>query len=802
MLVLLGTVSGSAQVDRGGFAGAVSGLVKDASTQKPVEYANVILLSGRDSTQVTGTITDMSGAFDIRPVRPGRYYLQVRFMGYESRDVEEIVVTPGRPQVDVGTIFLDPAILLLDGVSVEGEKPAITFAIDKKVIAVSEMPTAVSGNAVDVLENVPSVTVDIEGNVTLRGSSNFTVLIDGRPTVLDAADALQQTPASAIENIEIITNPSVKYDPEGTAGIINLVMKKGQQNGLRGMANANIGLRGKYGGDVLLESRRGKFGFTFGVDYRRFTFQGSRMEENETVRDGLRSYIYSNGDDERKRRSSGLRGSIDFQMTPSDFLTLNMRAGRGSGGSEGVENFEKWAEPDNVHEITRTFSERDRSSDYYSSNLTYLHRFGGPKGHELQSQLSYQYRDGDEYTLHEEFDQSGVQINGRKTTESGPSGEIEFKLDYTLPMTESRKFEAGYDLELNAQEEDNGLHDYSTEEMRLIYQPEYSNKTKYDRRIDAIYAIYADKWMNLGMQAGFRTEYTGRHIEIVETGETFEIDRWDYFPSLHMSYQFPGNHQVMASYTRRINRPRGYFLEPFETWTDAYNVRKGNPALEPEYINAWESGYQTNVGKNLFSLEAYYRHTENTIERVRSVYAPNVTLQTVENIGEEFAFGSEMMLNMDLVKSWNVNLMGNLYQYRVEGRQYDEDFSKESLNWNIHLNQMFRLLKTTQVQFNTRYVSPSVRAQGTREGFFMSDLAFKQEFLNRDLTVTLQIRDIFGTGKFEFTSEGPDFYIYDKFTRETPFVMLNIRYAINHYKPDRRQPVENGINGTPSEDEF
>jgi outer membrane cobalamin receptor len=331
------------------------------------------------------------------------------------------------------------------------------------------------------------------------------------------------------------------------------------------------------------------------------------------------------------------------------------------------------------------------------------------------------------------------------------------------------------------------MYEYDSITGEYEFRPEFSNVVEYEDKIHSLYALYKGEWGDFGYQGGLRSEYQYRLIELVGENEDFTIDQWDFFPSGHVSYGFPDEHEVMASYTRRIDRPRGWQLEPFETWMDAYNVRTGNPALKPEYIDSYELGYQKQFGRNLFSLEGYYRVTHNKIERVRSVYDANIILHSVENVGTDYSYGTEAMLEWDLFKWLNINLTGDIYQYRVEGVLYGEDFSRESFNWNTRLNTTFKLGKATRVQINGIYYSPSISSQGRREGFYTTNAAIRQDLWNKKLAVTLQLRDILGTAKHEFTSEGSDFYSYTEFSRKSPVVILALSFNFNRYRPERQR---------------
>ena len=301
---------GNYQRNMGG--ATITGKVVDPAIDATIEYANIILIQQKTQKQFSGTTSDKEGLFVLKGVKPGIYTLQVKFMGYHQYNRENIRVKPGQEQIDLGKIELEQAILMLEGVQVEAEEAPIEYKIDKKVINVSKQFTSLSGSAVEVLENVPSVRVDIDGNVSLRGSSSFMVLIDNRPSVLDANEALQQIPASSIENIEIITNPSAKYDPDGTSGIINIITKKKSLNGQSGMVNLNAGLDEKYGGNFLINFRQEKFSAYVSANYNSRNFPGTSKSENRTFSDDTTSYIYSSGDSKRKMESYGIRGGLDL----------------------------------------------------------------------------------------------------------------------------------------------------------------------------------------------------------------------------------------------------------------------------------------------------------------------------------------------------------------------------------------------------------------------------------------------------------------------------------------------------------
>lgn len=772
----------SAQPREGDF---ISGTVLDSVHQVPIEYATVMLFSRIDSLRVSGAATDAAGNFKILPVRPGSYFLQISFLGYLPRTLEGLEINRESMRKELGNILLVPTILQGSEVSIIGEKPAVEFHLDKKVINVAKQQNVISGSAVDVLEQVPSVSVDIEGNISLRGSENFMVLVDGRPSILDPNDALQQIPAGTIESIEIITNPSAKYSAEGPAGIINVILNKNRARGISGMVNLNGGLDDKKGGDVLLTKRRDGVTLTLAGDYDDKNFPGETKSVNRTMRDGITSNILSNGSRSHQRTRYGLRGEIEWNPTFRNLLSIGGRVGGMSGERNSDLSYEKWTNTE-PHEINSSRSESERSGEFYSMYSYYRHRFA-PKGNELTAYLQFNSRESEEKSGNEEFNSANTLVSGQKSTESGPSQGADIKLEYLRELPAEKKLEAGYEGNLDRSEDRNEMAEYDTLQQIYVSQPEFEHKTNYRRNVHAVYAAFGDNSRKLGYQLGLRSEYTDRSIELAGEDRVFTIDRWDYFPSAHLSLNLDKGRQLMTSYSRRIHRARGWQLEPFETWSDAYNVRRGNPSLKPEYIDSYEAGFLTEIWRGSLSLETYYRVTKNRVEFIRSTYSENVTLLTFENVGKDYSLGTECRFDFKLLSWLETGLSGNFYDYRIKGDYGDRSFDNHSFSWNSRLTNTIKIGRSLRWQVDGHYRSSQITSQGEREGFFMTNTSLRKEFLNNNLSMTLQVRDLFGASSRESTASGPDFYEYRKMQRDTPIVMLNINYKFNNYKakPER-----------------
>ncbi|MEO0077874.1 MAG: outer membrane beta-barrel family protein, partial [candidate division WOR-3 bacterium] len=356
---------------------------------------------------------------------------------------------------------------------------------------------------------------------------------------------------------------------------------------------------------------------------------------------------------------------------------------------------------------------------------------------------------------------------------------------YSLPLRIEDKFEAGVQAALHRARSESRVWEYDTVVDSFRYRPEYSPTVTYADNVTAVYAQYAGKSSELGFQPGLRVEYSDR---LVSSGSgEYRFRRWDYFPTMHLSYELPAHQQVMASYTRRIERPRGWELWPFESRQDAYNVRRGNPDLKPEITDAFEAGWQMPLGASRVSVEGYYRITHDKIERLRSVYEPGVILHTAANVGADYSLGSELLLDLQLLRWWRMNLSGDIYDYRITGRYKDQDFSNSSFNWSGRLANDFSLPTQTRIQLNLRYESPKATAQGRDAGRLMSETAVRQQFFNRQLSVAFQVRDLMGAGGFESTSEGSQFYNYFRLRQQSPTISLNLTWNFNNYRAERRR---------------
>ena len=774
-------------------SGSISGIVVDELTKHSMEYTNVVVYKQADSSLVSGTVTNAEGYFEIRKIPYGKYYVSAKFLGYDEKIINQITINAETNKVSLGTISLSPASTNIADVEVVAEQSPILYKLDKKVVTVNSNLNSSGGTAVEVLENTPSVQVDIEGNVSLRGSSNFTVLVDGRPSPFSGGDALEQIPAGSIEKIEIITNPSAKYDPDGTAGIINVITKKRSLQGTSGMVNASADTRGSHSGDVIFSLKKEKISYSLNANIRDRKRNGY-MEENNWSQVGDTTYsTYSSGDREGGHSGKSIKGGIDYAINEKANLGLNLSVGEGAFNRSATSDYHEWTDPasQELDQISKDYM--SHTSNYYSGGLDYNHNFS-TDGHNLKASAFFKMEDSYSDNGSDLFTMNEVISEGQKTFEDGEGTEMRFQLDYTYPFSESGKFEAGGQTRIDDEAERYGVYTRVMPGGEFSTDVEDATESNYNRLIYALYSIYGNEWKDFGYQFGLRGEYTKRSLENTAAGKTYTIDRFDYFPSAHFSYQLPADQQIMTSYSRRIDRPRGYWLEPFITYRDAYTLWQGNPGLKPEYINSFELSYKKQFGLSFVSLEAFYRNTKNKVERIRSVYSEDIMLHTVENVGEDFSKGLELMLNMNMNKWYSFNLMGSAfdYSYKITSDLIESENPGHSTNWDMRLKNTFKLRKNVKFQLDGSYRGPSVTAQGTREGYFMTSSAVRADFFDNKLSVTLQFKDMLKTGKHEFESTGLDFYSKTLFERNPQVLQLSLSYKINNYL-EKQSGVREGM---------
>jgi len=780
--------------------GTVQGKVIDQSSGQPIPYSSIAIYSQRDSSLVTGAISGDDGSFIIRKVSFGRFYAEIVFIGYERKRIPGILIRPESNSVNLGDIGILEASVNLQEVTVTTERSPVEFHLDKKVVQVGENLNAAGGSVAQALENVPSVTVDIDGNVSLRGSSNFTVLIDGKPSPLEGSDALRQIPASAVENIEIITNPSAKYDPDGLSGIINVITKKRALDGFSGIVDASVGTGDKYRGDFLINYKNDKFSSFVGADFTDQTRAGERKISQMTIVDDTSQYIDHFGNGPFAREGYTLKGGMGYTLNNWNSLSLEGSYGYSRFSRSSNEYFKEYTIPSSSESYYILNESDSRYEDFYNLTFSYEKLFKS-KDHKLTSYLYYAREWGgsdettDQLPTDDEWMGTGEDPYRIYIQEPSRESELRFQIDYVKPVGANGKFESGYQLRDDRERESYLFDEWDSKLNDWVDNPDFTNALNFRRDIQAIYGMYSGKLSALEYQVGIRGEYTYRTIRNSQAESPSVLDRFDYFPTVHLSLKVGEEDQAQINYSRRINRPRGYMLDPFVHYMNPNTIRIGNPDLLPEYVDSYELAYQKGLGKSFISLEGYYRLTHEAMTRISEVMDDGTRVLSTKNLNEEHAMGAELMTNFIVNKWFSFNLSGNIYRYKLIGTVSDSDVNTSSTNYDSRLNANFRITPTTKFQLQGFYQGPSVTAQGRRADFLRTSAALRQDLFKNKLTATLQLQDIFGTSTFNFTNEGANYYDSIHMKRESQVVMLTLSFRINNYKKQNGQHDMNNNNG-------
>ncbi|MBB6609938.1 TonB-dependent receptor [Pontibacter sp. Tf4] len=809
-------------------SGRISGTLIDATSKAPVGFANVVLLTATDSSLVTGATSDIEGKFLMERVPTGRFMLRVSMVGYPTKYVPNITVTATSPTVALGNISLKPAATQLSEVQIVTERELVQYDLDKKVVNVSKDIAAQSGSVAEVMQNLPSVNVDIDGNVSMRGSENVTILIDGKRSALSNL-TLDQIPANLIESIELITNPSSKYNPEGTSGIINLVMKKENKPGFHGSASVTAGTYDNYNTSLNLNYRYFKWSLNGGYDYRQRTRPGenesftTNFHLDEQGRLDSTSYRQQYGERNSTDISHNFRLGADYFVTPK--ITVSASALYRFGQDEG-DSYNRYTfldENRDLRDVRLRYTDDLEDEKALDLTLGYRQTFT-KKGQELTADIVYNTNVDDEISNYREFSQlnSGIPELQRSLVDDG-NYEFVANADYMHPLSENSNLEAGFRSTFERLDEDSRFFSQNGTTDQLLLDPKQSNHFVYDETVHAVYANYNNKFRSISYQIGLRAEQTlttaDQRADSPDTNyEPIDNNYFSLFPTLFITNDFDDNNKVQFSYSRRINRPRSRFLNPFEDRSDIYNVRYGNPALRPEFVNSLELGYLRYMGDASFNGTVFYRHTTDEIERFRTATTITITETdengniverevpanriTFLNLASNTAYGIELGVNYPVTSWWRLNASWSGFQTEVNTTQNDTELSSSRVSWNSKLNSSMTVWKDMDIQLSASYRSPMADIQGRMEQMFSADLGVKKDVLKKNGTITLRVSDLFNTRQFNFLSYGDTFRTESENRRQSRIVYLGFTYRLNSDNDTQRNRRQNNENGGDSEEDF
>jgi outer membrane receptor protein involved in Fe transport len=791
------TISGFAQQPKynpkGGTHLSILGKVVDDHGE-PVPFANVALYSASDSLVIKGTATDEKGLFELK-TKPGNYYLQISFLSFETRIIPDVQVK--KADVVLKSVELQPSSKALKEVTVTAEKSQMVLKLDKRVFNVGSDLNNTGQNAVEILENIPSVDVDVEGNVSLRNNQNVRILIDGKPSALvgvSSNDALKMLQGDMVERVEVITNPSARYDAEGEVGIINIILKKEKKKGINGVFEARAGYPNRIGGSFTLNMRKKKLNtfIGYGLNYRE---RPGRGETYHVFYQPDTTFSYRS---ERDHSRNGLfhtgRAGVSYDFNKYNSLSFSGDYTSGAGVNTARLIYKDFNE---ANELVRTNDRDEEEDNTYvgaGTRLNYTRTFKRPDiKWTIDAAYNYSESFEDATIIETSTDTDFITTEQRaRTTEEEQNTLVQSDFEMPLGKKKSGKFEAGFKMNLRQIVNDFLVEDYLGGEFVAI--PQLDNKMIYTENIYAAYLMFGNKTKKLSYQGGLRYEYSDVTTDLKKTGEVNPREYGNLFPSVNLSYEFKKNSFLQASYSRRISRPWHWWLFPFYNLSDNRNIASGNPNLDPVFTDAFELGYMKRWEKANVLVSPYYRYSTGTVERILLADSNGINYRFPVNLGFRNSFGLEVSGSVSPFKWWDINASFNLFQDMTKGSYQNQNYDVDATGWTTRLMNKWKFKKRYSLQLTSRYRAPQNTVQGKRLAMYSFDIAGAMDLLKGNATLTLSIRDLLNTRMRRSITNGPDFYDESDFQWMSRYGQLTFTYRLNQ-KKNRRNSGMGGDGG-------
>ncbi len=790
----------------------VSGKVIDAEEKYPLEYATISFFSKSENKIVTGGITDLEGNFNIQ-VPIGLYNVSVEYLSYKTKTYPDKRIDK---KIDLGTVGLSLNLEALDQVEIIAERTTVEIKLDKKIYNVGKDLTVRGGTVSDVLDNVPSVSVDVEGNVALRGNDDVRILINGKPSGLvglNSTEALRQLPAEAIERVEVITSPSARYDAEGTAGILNIILRRSKLQGLNGAVTVNAGYPTQAGISGNINYRTGDFNFFNTTNYNYRNVPGNAFSNTTFIPEGNR--LQETRDFDRIRKGLNTNLGVEWYINDTASLTTSIQY-RDSNNEQETNNNVLEIDSDGFLTASRNrFDPEFEDDKTIQYTVNFDKQFGDNTEHRLT--LNFQYEESSE--LEESLIvQDAIPVEDVATDEN--QDRVFLQGDYVLPVGEVSQFEFGYqgrfltldtDYEVSFRDNDTGEFELSTD---------LSNNLIYREYVNAFYTQFGSKIKSkFSYLLGLRMEDSRITIDQVTSGQ---FDRKTYiglFPTINLAYEISEDENITLGYNRRIRRPRSRFINPFPSRSSATNLFQGNPDLDPSYSNTYDLGYYKKFGKLQLNTSLYYQRTTDNFNfinvgtddffifetnQIVNINDPNfdqldedfdliqIIRRTPVNLATNDRYGFEFTLTYRPTKKWNINGNFNLFQSVTKGVFENTDFGAENLSWFIRLNNKYTLPGQIDWQTRLNYRGPREDAQNRTKGIFSADLAFSKDFFNEKASLAINVSDVFNSRKRITETTTDSFNSESEFQWRVRTFNLSFTYRFNQQKQRERNGRGNG----------
>lgn len=777
------------------FAGTETGPLKINGTvlenKQPVPYATVSVLSLPDSNLVTGAISDENGEFEIKNLKKGKYLLKVDFLGYESiyKNLGEI-----EKNTDVGGISLLQGAQKLNEVTVTGTQRVVEVKIDKKVYNVDKDPATTGATGLEALQNAPSVNVDVDGNISLRGDEGVRILVNGRPLNIPAKQFLEQTPANNIEKIEVITNPSAKYNPEGTTGLINIILKKNTQKGINGSINSTFGygIYAKNNNGINLNYRINKFNAFVNVGNNNSKrASGGTTERIFNIGNDSTVNQFIDEDNFRINNSLNAKAGLDYFYDENNVFYFSGGLNGGNDNGESLLNsFFYNQNGENLNQFSNRISTNNGDNSSYNFNGGWQHKFA-KENHTLDIDLNYSGDSRNNFEDNEETFRNGsdgsINSISRVTQSEFNEGSLFFgKADYVLPITDSIRFEAG--INVTKEQPTNGvtrsMFNDSTQQFEI--QDNFTNVFSVTRDILAFYSTVSLQKKKFGYKFGLRAENTVRNSEL-ESGGDFKKSYLSFFPSTFVTYKLGKSTELQASYSRRLNRPNLFQLNPFISSSDPYNTRNGNPFLNPEFINNFELGASNYWKKFSLTGTVYYRQVNDLVRRFITLTDDGVNNVSYKNQSQSSTIGNELIVTYTPNKRFRSSLDFNGWISTFVLDSTDQGGNNTLKSYNINSATSYSFENGISLQANIRYNARFRVQQGVIDPRYGLDLSARIPVLDKKGTISLRFTDVLNTRQFAFRSQNLD-YTFDILRKwETRVAYISFSYTFGKQFKQRKR---------------
>ena len=739
--------------------GVVYGTVVDSTSGTPIPYASVAIINNRSNTIMTGGISNEDGEFHVKEIPLGRHKIVIEYIGYKKQELGPYNFMPfgdNKTEYNLETIALSQTTLQMAGVNVEGERPLFVQTAEKRVFNVEKNSLTTGGNAIDALRQVPGVEVDPDDNISLRGSSKVNLMIDGKPSSIAGGDIkslLQSVPAANIADIEVMTNPGAKYDPEGMAGIINIVLKENKFAGLNGNINTGGDSQGgsNLSGQVNYRTTAFNSYINLGMNDRKRISDGTSIRTMQFP--GFKNTLDKKSDSESGGPNLFVKTGVEYFIDPTQSLGLSATISNGTRNNEN-KTYTLDSGPGDKKYWRYTNGDGDRNG--YDVNLNYDKKFTNPK-QKLTSYLRFSdgLNDGlNEYYNNDDGGANYVYDDRAKNGQDGTSKSYNFKLDYTHPFENDSKLEFG----LNSKSTDRGdkqiaeLFDETTKQY--VADRAYSNEFEYNETVHAAYIQYGGALGFIGYNVGGRYETVDMMSELKTTNESFKNPYSSFYPSLSMSFGAPQLLQIQTSYSKRVNRPRSRMLNPFSSRQESKNIRKGNPFLKPEYTDSYELNFSRFSRGVSLTLGGYYRHTTDKMERYKQMKSDGTSIATYANVNEQISQGIEYSAVGSLGKKLRLMFSGSFYWDEINTELYGSDYDQTAKGQRMRVTTMWNINSTTEFMFFMFYMPARDIAIGKMDAMSFSSMSLKKKLMDERLNLTLNIGDPFGLSGFRFETWG------------------------------------------------